>query len=105
MRCFNRAYAKDPQPCWTTDDEPFLRYVEAAYHLPNGAAKRLPESTTPMELYLVLYPEHCIYDANENIHFLRAFYRSQPVPMHSERLTQSLRALATQWKDLQSNEA
>ncbi|MDO5462734.1 MAG: hypothetical protein Q4F99_04535 [bacterium] len=105
MRCFNKAYPKGTQSCWMVEDALFLEYLEKAYRLPKGAAMRLPETTTPMELYLVLYPEHCIYDANENINFLRAFYPSQPVPMHSEYLTFQFRTLAQLWQDLQSHEA
>lgn len=104
MRCFNKAYPQTPQTCWEAADEPFLRHIELAYHLPKGAARRLSETSTPMELYLVLYPEHCIYDANENLRFLRVFYPSQPVPMHSDRLTLSFRTLAQQWRALQSRE-
>lgn len=103
MRCFNKAYAAEKQACWSVEDEPFLQYIEAAYRLPKGAAARLPETTTPMELYLVLYPEHCIYDANENLNFLRVFYPSQPVPMHSDLLTLPFRTLAQSWQTLQSS--
>lgn len=105
MRCFNKAYPKETQACWSAEDANFLAYLEKAYRLPKGAAMRLPETTTPMALYLVLYPEHCIYDANENRHFLRAFYPSQSVPMHSDDLTLPLRTLAQRWQTLQTHEA
>lgn len=100
MRRFNKAYSKECQACWTADDQPFLRYIESAYGLPQGAAGRLPETETPMGLYLVLYPEHCIYDANENVKFLRVFYRGKEVPLHSDLLTERFRTLAQQWLEV-----
>lgn len=100
-RCFNKAYARNPQPCWTIEDQPFLEYIEKSYLLPKGFATRLPETETPMGLYLTLYPEHCIYDANENLKFLRSYYQGQEIPQHSALLTESFRTLAKKWQALQ----
>lgn len=88
-RRFARAYRTE-QP-WPAGDAPFLRLVETAYGLRRGTAIRIPPASTPMDLYLTLYPEHCIYDAGENERLIRLLRVSR------DALTQSFGTLAAQF--------
>ncbi len=63
-RRFRKAFPR-PNPLWTEDEAPFLRSFERAFRLPHHWANHLSPELTPMEVYLTLYPEHCIYDASE----------------------------------------
>ncbi len=63
-RRFYRAYPTKVT-AWTSQDEAFLRCFEGAFRLPSGSGLHLPPERTPMDVYLKLYPEHCIYDAGE----------------------------------------
>lgn len=95
-RRFAKAFPPRPQP-WGEEDLPFLEGIGAAYRLPKGAARRLPPETSPMVLYLVLYPEHCIYDTGECERCLR-FLRARLGPALSrEALAEPLRTLADRW--------
>ncbi len=105
LQRFNRAYPKTYSHQWDASEYDFLHYVERCYHLKQNTALRLPPTTSPIDLYLTLYPEHCIYDANENQAFLRAFFpKSEDVPLYHELLTSSFRTLAQQWNVLKNNE-
>lgn len=91
-RRFFKAY-KTPNPDWQSADAPFLRVVEACFLLKRNTAHHLPSAATPMELYLTLYPEHCIYDSGELEHFIRELDRLAP-ELPDDRLTRSFRELA-----------
>lgn len=91
-RRFFKAY-KTPNPDWQPEDAPFLRVVEDGFRLKRSTAHHLPSAATPMELYLTLYPEHCIYDACELEHFIIALNRLAP-RLPEEPLTRSFRELA-----------
>lgn len=96
---FNRAFPRGAGGPWAPEDEAFLDCVEKAYGLARGAAHRLPADCTPMALYLVLYPEHCIYDDRENETFLLALKRVIGAPRGQEDfLTMPLRTLADRWR-------
>lgn len=101
-RRFNQAFPKTNHPYWTTAHALFLGAIEDAYALPFGWAKRLPPDSTPMSLYLILYPEHCIYDDCENEHFLAALRRHIKRGLPDEPLTQTFETLAERW--LQADE-
>lgn len=96
-RRFVKAYPKIPQP-WGGGDEAFLRGVGAAFRLPRGVARRLPPETSPMALYLTLYPEHCIYDMGECERCLRFLRARLGADLPREALTEPLRALADRWR-------
>lgn len=104
LRRFKRAYPPlSPSP-WTPEDTPFLRHLERSYRLKPGLAQHLPPATSPIHLYLTLYPQHCIYDANENQAFLRPFYpKGTEVPLYDQRLTLPLQTLAQHWSETQTN--
>ena len=105
IRRFNQVFPKTYNHHWDVSDYAFLRYVERCYHLKQNAALRIPPTTTAIDLYLTLYPEHCIYDANENQAFLRAFYpQGKEVPLYHELLTYPFQKLAQQWNTLNRNE-
>lgn len=73
---------------WPEASAAFLGIVETAYGLRRGSGTRLPPESTPMALYLTLYPEHCIYDAGENERLLRLLGGKR------DWLTESFRTLA-----------
>ena len=98
-RRFHRVFPKNNHPFWTVDEALFLALIEKAYHLPFGWAKRLPPSSTPMGLYLVLYPEHCIYDACENEQFVSALRRQLQSRLPQEPLTQTFEMLVSLWHE------
>ncbi len=61
---------------WRDEDAAFLSIVETCYLLKRGTASHIPLQWTPMQLYLTLYPEHCIYDNLENEHFMKRLHLS-----------------------------
>lgn len=91
-RRFFKAYTI-PNPAWQPEDAPFLRLVEDCFLLKRNTAHHLPFSATPMELYLTLYPEHCIYDSGELEHFVIKLSRLIP-KLPEAPLTRSFRELA-----------
>lgn len=95
-RRFARAYPKAPQP-WREEDAAFLEGVGVAFRLPRGAVHRLPPETSPMALYLTLYPEHCIYDTGECERCLRFLRARLGAELSRETLADPLRALADRW--------
>lgn len=102
-RRFRRAFPH-PDPTWEAEDGPFLALLERTYRLPKGAARHLPKTLAPINLYLTLYPEHCIYDERENerfVDFLRERIPRQTLP--KDPLTHPLAELAALWR--QSAEA
>ncbi|MBQ9694026.1 MAG: hypothetical protein IJV69_04645 [Kiritimatiellae bacterium] len=98
-RRFNRTFPKTPHAFWTPQTALFLAAIEKAYALPFGWAKRLPPQTTPMGLYLVLYPEHCIYDDCENERFIKALHFHLKLKMPKDPLTQTFETLALCWQE------
>jgi hypothetical protein len=96
-RRFNRTFPKTTNPFWTPQHAIFLAAIEKAYALPFGWAKRLPHQSTPMGLYLALYPEHCIYDDCENERFLKALRFHLKLKMPKEPLTETFETLSTAW--------
>ncbi len=72
-RRFNRAYPTTPH-AWSDEMLPFLSGFEDAFRLPRGWAKRVPLTASPMDIYLTLYPEHCIYDANETLRLTKLLH-------------------------------
>lgn len=95
-RRFVHAYPNASQP-WREADAAFLEGIGAAFRLPRGAARRLPPETSPMALYLALYPEHCIYDTGECERCLRFLRRRLGPDLPREALAEPLRALADRW--------
>jgi HAMP domain-containing protein len=106
-RRFNKTFPLEADPFWTTKDATFLAAIEEAYALPFGWAKRLPHQSTPMGLYLVLYPEHCIYDDCENERFLSTlkFHLKLKMPKEAEALTQTFETLAAYWQEAENSQA
>lgn len=98
-RRFNRTFPKQQDSFWTPEHALFLAAIEKAYALPFGWAKRLPHQTTPMGLYLALYPEHCIYDDCENERFVKALQFHLKLKMPKEPLTQTFETLAIVWQE------
>ncbi|MEG1552620.1 MAG: hypothetical protein RR982_04620 [Kiritimatiellia bacterium] len=86
------------QQPWAAEYAEFLRLIERAYGLPRGSAQKIPATRSPMNLYLVLYPEHCIYDACENEHFLTALTRNPSVKLPDDPLSTSFAVLADCWQ-------
>lgn len=97
-RRFHRAFPRTFDPFWTIEHALFLAAVERAYRLPLHWARRLPPSSTPMGLYLTLYPEHCIYDACENEHFIKLLRLHLKTQIPPEPLTQTFETLAQCWQ-------
>lgn len=91
-RRFAKAY-KVPNPAWQPEDAPFLRLVEDCFLLKRNTAHCLPFDATPMELYLTLYPEHCIYDSCELEHFTGTLLRHIS-KLPDDHLTRHFRELA-----------
>jgi hypothetical protein len=104
-RRFHRTFPMTPDPFWTTDHALFLAAIERDYALPFGWAKRLPHDSTPMGLYLALYPEHCIYDDCENERFVATLQRHLKLQMPKEPLTQTFETLANAWQSATSCDA
>ena len=96
-RRFNQHFPKECHPYWMTEHALFLAAIEDAYALPFGWAKRIPPQTTPMSLYLTLYPEHCIYDDCENERFHSALLCHLKTALPQEPLTQTFETLAERW--------
>lgn len=99
-RRFHKTFPKSANPFWTMETALFLAAVEDAYRLPQGWAKRLPPTSTPMGLYLALYPEHCIYDDCENDRFVGALKRHLKTKMPKEPLTQTFEMLLSLWLEV-----
>ena len=96
-RRFDRTFPKADNPFWMPQHAIFLATIEQAYALPFGWAKRLPHQSTPMGLYLVLYPEHCIYDDCENESFIHDLHFHLKLKMPKEPLTETFETLAAAW--------
>lgn len=101
-RRFNKTFPREANPQWTLEDALFLAAIEKAYALPFGWAKRLPPQSTPMGLYLALYPEHCIYDDCENERFLIELNFHLKRKMPDNPLTQTFETLAICWREATS---
>lgn len=101
-RRFNKTFPLNADPYWKPEHACFLAAIEKAYALPFGWAKRLPHQSTPMGLYLILYPEHCIYDDCENEHFLHALRFHLKLKMPKEPLTETFETLATAWLEAET---
>ncbi len=102
-RRFRKAYPEPTETPWTTEEDAFLRCFETAYRLPRGWGKRLPKTATPMQVYLTLYPEHCIYDAGEITRLTAAFVaRNISLPPH-ELTTLPLGDLAQRYSAVPSS--
>ncbi len=97
-RRFNRHFPKTAQANWSTEDEAFLKAIEHTFRLRRTWAKRLPPETTPMQLYLTLYPEHCIYDASELTRFTSAWTQHVQQSPSQDLLTLPLQTLAKHWQ-------
>lgn len=95
-RRFRRAYPA-PNPAWGEADADFLGAFETAFALRRGSARNLPPEATPMAVYLVLYPEHCIYDDSELTRFLGALGRRLG-QAGEEALGRPLGELARRWR-------
>ena len=95
-RRFRQAFPLQ-NPAWQEEDEAFLRAFEEAYRLRPGMAASLPSEATPMSVYLVLYPEHCIYDDCEPARF-RAQLTARLGPQSDDVLTTPLGILAERWR-------
>lgn len=95
-RRFFKAY-KTSNPDWQPEDAPFLQVVEDCFLLKRNTVHHLPSAATPMELYLILYPEHCIYDSGELEHFTIELNRHIP-KLPDDHLTRSFRELADLFK-------
>ena len=95
-RRFRRAYGTQPHPAWQPHHAPFLQAAAKAFHLPSARFRALPPTATPMSLYLVLYPEHCIYDDLELTHFLSLFPAA--TDQAPALLTTPFGTLADQWR-------
>ncbi len=96
-RRFTRVFGRQSNPAWTPENIPFLAALETAYGLRRGQARALPPETTPMALYLTLYPTHCIYDNAENDRFIAAL-KTHLSKLPNEVLTQPLAQLARAWQ-------
>lgn len=96
-RRFRKAFPGPRNPVWQEEDEAFLRAFESAYRLRPGMAEALPPDATPMSVYLVLYPEHCIYDDCEPARF-RAKLADRLGPQSEDVLTTPLGVLAKRWR-------
>lgn len=96
-RRFNRAFPKGVDAFWTPEHQPLLTAIEDAYGLRRGWASRIPPTTTPMDLYLTLYPEHCIYDDCENERFLKALQTQFKQSLSADILSQPIEQLAARW--------
>lgn len=96
VRRFRQAYPA-PNPAWGEVDADFLGTFEAAFALRRGMARNLPQEATPMDVYLVLYPEHCIYDDSELTRLLGAL-RRRFGEAGEEALARPLGELARQWR-------
>lgn len=96
VRRFRQAYPA-PNPAWGEADADFLGTFEAAFALRRGMARNLPQEATPMDVYLVLYPEHCIYDDSELTRLLGAL-RRRFGEVGEEALARPLGELARQWR-------
>ena len=96
LRRFLRAFTEE-QTCWDEADDAFLTAFEEAYRLPPGMARRLPPEATPMRVYLVLYPEHCIYDDSEPIRFQKALSKRLG-KVTEDVLNTTFRDLAARWR-------
>ena len=92
-RRFRQAFPLQ-NPAWQEEDEAFLRAFEEAYRLRPGMAASLPSEATPMSVYLVLYPEHCIYDDCEPARF-RAQLTARLGPQSDDVLTTPLGFLSS----------
>lgn len=97
VRRFRQAYPA-PNPAWGEADADFLGTFEAAFALRRGMARNLPPEATPMDVYLVLYPEHCIYDDSELTRLLGALRRRFGEAVGEEALARPLGELARQWR-------
>ncbi len=97
QRRFKKAFPQVSTSAWSDDDTDFLTLFERAFRLKRGWAKRLSPETTPMQVYLTLYPEHCIYDAGELSRLTTALTK-RIATLPPEPLSLSLRDLADLWR-------
>ncbi len=95
-RRFNKVFPKALNSTWSATDKAFLRTFETAFRLHKGWAQRLAPETTPMQVYLTLYPEHCIYDAGELARLTTALTQ-QLGQLPPNALSLSLRNLSDLW--------
>ena len=97
-RRFARAFPPGRAEGWSAEDAPFLEAFERAFALRRGWAARIPPGRTPMDVYLALYPEHCIYDDSELTRLRNALGARLGGASPKEPLTQPLGALASLWR-------
>lgn len=95
-RRFKKAFPEQ-NPAWQEEDNAFLEAFEVAYRLKPGMAQSLSMDATPISVYLVLYPEHCIYDDCEPARF-RAALTAHLGPQSDDVLTTPLGVLAERWR-------
>ena len=98
-RRFNRAFPKNANAFWAPQHQSLLSAIEDAYALNHNWASRIPPTSTPMDLYLTLYPEHCIYDDCENERFLIALETQFKQKLPSDVLSQTFEQLAARWQE------
>ncbi len=104
-RRFRRAFPHPAEPAWPAADGAFLDAFERAFALPRGAARNLPRDVTAMGVYLILYPEHCIYDDSEPTRFAAALRGRLGKATPPDALTLPLGDLAARWRAAAPNPA